>query len=56
VSDGRGAELLVDRDIAATRAERGLDRIGHHIDATLERAPRLLVKVQLLWHILTFLL
>src|SRR6266487_4677648 len=47
-----GAELLVDRHIAAARAERGLDRIGHLIDAALERAPGLLVEQNLLWHIL----
>ena len=28
VGDGRGAVLLVERDVAALRAERGLDRVG----------------------------
>ena len=49
VGDGRGTELLVDRDIAPARAERGLDRIGDDIDAALERAPGLFVEQNLLW-------
>ncbi len=34
--DGRGAEFLVDRDIATARAEGDFDRIGQLVDANFE--------------------
>ena len=37
VGDRRGAELLVEHDVAAARAERHLDRVGDRVDAELER-------------------
>ena len=37
VGDGRGAELLVEGDVAALGTERGLDRVGQDVDALLER-------------------
>src|SRR3954449_1453989 len=37
VGDGRGAELLVEDDVAAARAERHLDGVRHGVDALLER-------------------
>ena len=40
VGDGRGAELLVERDVAALGAEGGLDRVGEDVDALLERLAR----------------
>ena len=40
VGDGRGAELLVERDVAALGAERGLDRVGEGVDALFQRLPR----------------
>ena len=40
VGDGRGAELLVERDVAALRAERGLDGVGEGVDALLQGLPR----------------
>ncbi len=51
VGDRGGAELLVDRHVAAARAERGLDRLGDGVHAALERAPCFLIKIQLLSHI-----
>ncbi len=35
VGDGRGAELLVEGDVAALRPERGLDGVGEDVDALL---------------------
>src|SRR5207253_2232273 len=43
-----GAELLVEHDVAPLRAKGDLDRVGEDVDATLERAPRILVELQLL--------
>ena len=42
VGDGRRAVLLVERDVAALRAERGLDGVGEGVDALLSgtAAPR----------------
>ena len=37
VGDGRGAVLLIERDVAALRAERGLDGVGQDVDTLLER-------------------
>src|SRR5215831_16655880 len=48
VGDRRRTELLVEHDVAALRAERHLDRVGKDVHATLERAPRVLVELQLL--------
>src|ERR671910_39129 len=48
VGDRRGAELLVQHDVAALRAERHLDRVGEDVHAALERAARILVELELL--------
>ena len=48
VRDRRRAELLVEHDVAALRAERHLDRVGEDVDAPLERAARILVELELL--------
>ena len=48
VGDRRGAELLVEHDVAALGAERHLDRVGDRVDAGLERLARLRVVLQLL--------
>ena len=50
VGDGGGAELLVEHDVAALRAERDLDRVGQLVDAGLEGAPRVLVELEDLRH------
>ena len=44
VGDRRRAELLVEDDVAALRAERDLDRVGEAVDAALERATSRLVE------------
>src|SRR5207248_9052028 len=48
VGDRRRAELLVEHDVAPLRAKGDLDRVGEDVDAALERAPRILVELQLL--------
>jgi len=48
VGDRRRAELLVEHDVAPLRAKGDLDRVGEDVDAALERAPRVLVELQLL--------
>ena len=48
VGDRRRAELLVQHDVAALRAERHLDRVGEDVDAALERATCVLVELELL--------
>ena len=48
VRDRGRAELLVQHDVAALRAKRDLDRVGEDVHAALERAPRILVELQLL--------
>ena len=48
VGDRRGAELLVEDDVAALRADRHLDRVGEAIDAALQRATSGLVEDDLL--------
>src|SRR5205823_11254882 len=48
VRDGRRAELLVEHDVPALRAEGHLDRVGQDVDATLERAARILTEFELL--------
>src|SRR6059058_4110648 len=47
VGDGRRAELLVEHDVPALRAKGDLDRVREDVDAALERAPRILVELQL---------
>ncbi len=41
VGDGRGAELLVERDVAALRTEGRLDRVGEDVDTLLRDVTRL---------------
>jgi hypothetical protein len=48
VGDRRGAELLVEHDVAPLRAKGDLDRVGEGVHAPLERAARILVELQLL--------
>src|SRR5438067_1155062 len=48
VGDGRGAELLVEDDVAALGAERDLDGVGYRVDAQLERLAGLNVVLELL--------
>ena len=48
VGDGRRAELFVEHDVTAFRAEGDLDRVGDGIDARLKGPPRLLPVLQLL--------
>ena len=48
VRDRRGAELLVEDDVAALRAERHLDGVGDGVDAGLERLARRGVVLQFL--------
>ena len=48
VRDRRGAELLVEDDVAALGAERDLDRVGDGVDAGLEGLARLAVVLQFL--------
>ena len=50
VGDRGGAELLVDDDVAALRAERHLHRVGERVDAALEAAAGVLVELQGLGH------
>ena len=52
VGDGRRAELLVQRDVAALGTKGGLDRVGQDVDALLEGVPRLLVELNHLCHCL----
>src|SRR4051794_40538913 len=48
VRDGRGAELLVEDDVAAARAERHLDGVGDHVDTLLEGVAGVNVVLELL--------
>ena len=48
VGDRRGAELLVEDDVAALRPDRDPDGVGEAIDALLERATSGLVEDELL--------
>ena len=48
IGDRRRAELLIEHDVAAFRPQRHLDRVGDGVDAALQRAPRLLLVLQLL--------
>jgi hypothetical protein len=47
VGDGGRAELLVEDDVAAARAERDLDRVGELVDAALQQAPGVLVELRI---------
>ena len=48
VGDRRGAELLVEHDVAALGADRHADRVGEAVDAPLEGATSGLVEDELL--------
>ena len=48
VGDRRGAELLVEHDVAALGAERDLDRVGDRVDAGLQRVAGVRVVLQFL--------
>jgi hypothetical protein len=48
LGDGRGAELLVDDDVAALGTEGDLHRLGELIDAALERRARIDVEMEFL--------
>ena len=48
VGDRRRAELLVEHDVAALRAERDLDGVGDRVDACLERLAGVRVVLQFL--------
>ena len=48
VGDRRGAELLVEDDVAALRAERDLDGVGDSVDAGLEGLARVAAVLQFL--------
>src|SRR6266508_3238443 len=50
LGDRGAAELLVDDDVAAFRAQRRLHGRGHDVDALEQRAPGLLVELELLRH------
>ena len=50
LGDGGRAELLVEDDVAALRAERHLDRVGELVDAAQDRLARLLAVNNLLCH------
>src|SRR6185503_4193579 len=51
VGHRRRAELLVERDVAALRAESRLDRVGHDVDALLELLAGVIRENELLWHV-----
>ena len=50
VGDGGSTELLVEHHVATLRAERDLDSIGERVDARLEGAASVLVKLENLGH------
>ena len=45
LGDGRGAEFLVEDDVAAARSEGGFDRAREFLDAAEKRLPRVLIKL-----------
>src|SRR6185503_9203444 len=51
VGHGRRAELLVKRDVATLRPERGLHGVGHDVDALLQLLARLIGEYELLCHV-----
>ena len=51
LGDGGGAELLVEHDVAALRAERYLNGVGEGIDAAQDGLTRLLAVNNLLCHV-----
>src|SRR5690606_87338 len=50
VGHGRRTELLVERDVAPLRAERGLHGIREDVNTLLERLSCLFVELKYLWH------
>jgi len=50
VGDCGRAPLLVDHDVAATRAERDLNGVGQPVDTALQRAARVRAEVQNFGH------
>ena len=50
VGDGRGAELLVEHDVAAAGPEGDLDRVGELVHPRFEGATSFVVELQLLCH------
>jgi hypothetical protein len=50
VRDHRGAELLVENDVASARAERDLDRVGERVDTVLEQVTGVVREAQDLRH------
>ena len=50
LGDGGGAELLVEDDVAALRAERDLHRVGQLVDAAQDRLARLFAVDNLFCH------
>ena len=50
VGDRRGAELLVQDDVAPARAEGDLDRVGEGVDTVLEQVPGVVREAQDLRH------
>ena len=55
VGDGRGAELLLQDDVASPGAQGDLDGVGQGVDAVLEGVPGRLVEQELLGHVLLLL-
>src|SRR5690606_12976820 len=51
VGNGRGAELLVKRYVAALRAKRRLDGVGKRVDPLFQGLTRLLVELKNLGHV-----
>src|SRR5438093_387822 len=51
----RTSPISVERDVAALRAERHLDRVGQGVDAALERPACVLVELELLVSHVSFL-
>ena len=57
VGDRRRAELFVEHDVTALRAEGDLDRVGNSVDAGLQGPPCFLAELQLLMsHVFSVLL
>ena len=52
-ADVRGAELLVQDDVPAARAQGDLDRVGQRVHADLERLSRLVAEKDLFRHLMT---
>ena len=54
VGDGRGAELLVEDDVASARAEGDLDRVGERVDTVLKQVPGVVREAQDLRHVCAY--